>query len=185
MTAFIPLFVAFDPLGMVPIFLGITSHLSEAERRAVTNQATMTAAAVCLGFMLLGRGIFQALNITEADFQIGGGLILLVLAARDLVLPEKKNPAVPDDVGFVPLGLPLIAGPAAFTTLLILLPAAGWAATLTALFLNIGLVNLSLRFAETLVRLVGIRGLRVILKIVSLLLVAFAVSIIRRGWQSL
>jgi len=185
LAAFIPLFVAFDPLGMVPIFLGITSNLSVPERRKVTNQATLTAAAVCLIFMLLGRAVFQALSITVADFQIGGGLILLVLAARDLVLPEKRNPAVPDDVGFVPLGLPLIAGPAAFTTLLIVLPAAGWAATLTALLLNIGLVNLSLRFAETLVRIIGIRGLRIILKIVSLLLVAFAVSIIRRGWQSL
>jgi multiple antibiotic resistance protein len=129
--------------------------------------------------------VFSALGITVADFQIAGGLILLALASRDLVAPAKRAEPTPDGLGVVPLGLPLIAGPAALTALLLLMEQVGWAYTLAALAANLGLLYLTLRFAESLARLLGRQGLRAASKIVALLLAAFAVSIIRRGVSQL
>lgn len=185
LLAWIPLFVALDPLGMIPLFLGLTSDLSPQERRQVARQATLTAAAVAVGFMLLGKAVFTALGIGVADFQIAGGLVLLVLAGRDLVAPERVEPARGPDPGVVPLGLPLIAGPGLLTALLILMDGPGFLPTLLALAVNLALVHLALRYGARLARLVSLRGLRALSKVIALLLAAFAVSMIRRGWQSL
>lgn len=185
MLAWIPLFVALDPLGMIPLFMAITGHLSQQERRRIARQATLTAAAVAAGFMLLGQAVFAALGIGVADFQIAGGLILLVLAGRDLVAPENPETVHGSDPGVVPLGLPLIAGPGALTALLILMESPGFVITMLALAVNLVLVHLAFRFGGRLARLVGLRGLKALSKVVALLLAAFAVSMIRRGWQSL
>lgn len=184
LLAWIPLFVAMDPLGMIPLFMGITGHLSQQERRRIARQATLTAAAVAAGFMLLGKAVFAALGIGVADFQIAGGLILLVLAGRDLVAPERPEAAHGPDPGVVPLGLPLIAGPGTLTALLILMDNPGFLMTLPALAVNLLLVHLAFRFGGRVAHLVGLRGLQALSKVVALLLAAFAVSMIRRGWQS-
>src|SRR5438094_225351 len=84
LLAFIPLFVAIDPIGVVPLFLGISQGIAADRKRRIVNQATWTAAIVAIGFMFLGKLIFRALNITVADFQVAGGLILLALSAHDL-----------------------------------------------------------------------------------------------------
>ncbi len=185
LLAWIPLFVAMDPLGMVPVFLGVTGDLEQRERVAVANQATVTAAAAALGFMFLGKAVFRALGIGVADFQVAGGLILLVLAGRDLVAPERGQAQPQPDMGVVPLGLPLIVGPATLTAVLALVDSVGWPATLAALALNLTLVNLCLRFGEFWTRLIGVRGLRALSKVVALLLAAIAVNMIRRGWQAM
>ena len=181
LLAWIPLFVAIDPLGMVPVFMGLTAGADAGERKRVANQAVLTAAAVCVGFMLLGKLVFQALGITQADFQIAGGVILLALAAKDLLTAQDKPAQGLSDAGVVPLGLPLIAGPATITALLILMDSSGWAMTLAALLTNLALLNLLLRLGDRLSAWLGLRGLRAVSKIVALLLAAFAVSIIRRG----
>lgn len=179
--AFIPLFVAMDPLGMVPVFLGLTRDLGRERRRRVNNQATLTAAGVALGFMLVGKAVLKALGITVADFQVAGGLVILVLAIRDLMGGPSLQPEAAEEVGVVPLGLPLIVGPATLAMLLILMDSVGWLLTLAALAANLIILNLAFRFAAYLSTHVGTRGLLVVYKITSLLLAAFAVSIIRRG----
>ena len=89
------------------------------------------------------RSIFTALGITVDDFQIAGGLILFALAARELLTTTTVvPPQIPDDFGVVPLGMPLIAGPASITTLLVLSQTVGWPMTLVALAVNLGLVML-------------------------------------------
>ena len=80
LESFIRLFVAIDPLGMLPIFLAITEGMSIARRKEVTFEAVSFALVICVAFMMLGNSIFAFLSITEADFRIAGGLILLMLA---------------------------------------------------------------------------------------------------------
>jgi multiple antibiotic resistance protein len=87
-----------------------------------------------------------------------------------------------DDFGVVPLGMPLIAGPAAITTLLLLDQTVGLTPTLIALGANLVLVVMAFAFAERLARMIGTTGLRAISKIISLLLAAIAINMIRRGW---
>jgi multiple antibiotic resistance protein len=181
--AFIPLFVAIDPVGMAAFFIGLTSNLSRERRRRITRHAAVTAALVALIFLFLGKAIFAALGITVADFQVAGGLILFILATRDLIQTAPMPDSDADDVGVVPLGMPLIAGPAMLTTLLITSQTVGVGITLLALAVNLGLLLLFFVYADRLARLVGLTGMRAISKIVSLLLAAIAISMIRRGWS--
>ena len=82
--AFIPLFVAIDPIGLVPMFLSLSSNVEEPQRRAASWHAVTTAFLVGICFLFLGKLVFRALGITVADFQIAGGIILLVLSVQDL-----------------------------------------------------------------------------------------------------
>ncbi len=186
LQAFIPLFVAMDPIGLMAFFLGFSQLLPAERRKRISRQAVWTACAVALLFLFLGQAIFHALNITQGDFQIAGGLILLVLASRDLVQPAgaRQPAAPPEDFGVVPLGMPLIAGPAALATLLVCAKSAGLLVTLAAFGVNLVLVGLAFRWSDLFGRLIGMTGLRAISKIISLLLAAIAVSMVRQGWNS-
>lgn len=184
LVAFIPIFVAIDAIGLVAIFLGLAGRMEPKQRQAEGNLGLITGLAVSIGFIFLGKAIFAALGITVADFQVAGGLILLGLAVRELLDlgGEPRNPL--EAFGVVPLGMPLIAGPALLTALLILIDTVGIVQTLLALVANLAIVWLAFRNADRLTRLLGRRGMNGVSKLVSLLLAAIAVSLIRRGWQA-
>ncbi len=184
LQAFIPLFVAIDPVGLAAIFLGLGQGLARAQRQKVARQATLTGGAVALGFLFLGSNVFAAVGVTVSDFQIAGGLILFILAARDLVQSPSALEKMPVDFGIVPLGMPLIAGPALITTLLLLDQTLGVAVTLAALVTNLVLVVLAFAFSDQLGRLIGATGLRAISKIIAMLLAAIAVHMIRQGFAA-
>src|SRR5512140_2746924 len=116
LQAFIPLFVAIDPVGLAAIFLGLGQGVARKQRQRIARQATLTGGGVALAFLFLGANIFRALGISVSDFQIVGGLILFVLAARDLLLPVAEGAKMPGEFDIVLLGMPLIAGPALITT---------------------------------------------------------------------
>jgi multiple antibiotic resistance protein len=186
LQAFIPLFVAIDPIGLAAIFLGLGQNIAAAQRQKIADQATWTGGLVALGFLFLGQSVFKAVGISVSDFQIAGGLILFILAAKDLIQSAAVQEQLPEDFGVVPLGMPLIAGPASITTLLVLAQtqAIGLVVTLAALVANLALVVFALHYSEWLGRRIGPTGMRAISKIVSMLLAAIAVSMIRRGWSS-
>jgi multiple antibiotic resistance protein len=186
LQAFIPLFVAIDPIGLAAIFLGLGQNIAAERRQKIADQAVWTGGLVALGFLFLGKSIFAALGISVGDFQIAGGLILFILAAKDLVQSAAETEKLPEDFGVVPLGMPLIAGPASITTLLVLAQnqAIGLVVTLVALAANLVLVVLALHYSEWLGRKVGATGMRAISKIIAMLLAAIAVSMIRQGWKN-
>jgi multiple antibiotic resistance protein len=184
--AFIPLFVAIDPIGLAAIFLGLGQNIAPAQRQKIADQATWTGGLVALGFLFLGQSVFRAVGISVSDFQIAGGLILFILAARDLVQSAAEPEKLPEDFGVVPLGMPLIAGPASITTLLVLAQtqSIGLVVTLVALVANLVIVVLALHYSGWLGRKIGPTGLRAISKIIAMLLAAIAVNMIRRGWSA-
>lgn len=183
--AFIPIFVAMDISGLIPIFVSLTRGLPDHQIRRVALQALGTAMAISIAFLGVGKFIFQVLGITVADFQIAGGLLLLMVGMLEIFHGGATEMRLPNpDVGPVPLGTPLIVGPAVLTSLLILVPLHGYPATLTALFVNLLLVGAALHEGRQLVRLVGDQGLRAVSQVIGLFLAAIAVSMIRRGWQN-
>lgn len=185
LECFIPLFVAIDPVGLAAIFLALGRDATPERRRKIASQATLTGGAVALLFLFLGRMIFISIGIGEGDFQIAGGLILFIIASRDLTLPVSEEKAgLPEDFGVVPLGMPLIAGPATITTLLVVSQAYGLWIALLALAANLAIVAFSFVLSERLARLVGTTGLRAVSKIISLLLAAIAVHIVRHGFSA-
>ena len=179
--AFIPMFVAIDAIGLAAIFLGLGQGIAAKQRQHIARQATITGGAVALGFLFLGANVFKAVGISASDFQIAGGFILFILAARELINPAGKPEKMPHDFGVVPLGMPLIAGPALITTLIAMAQSLGMVVALSALAANLVLVALAFTFSDALGRLIGATGLRAISKIISMLLAAIAVNMVRRG----
>ena len=181
LLTFIPLFVAVDVVAVVLVYLGIGMALDEATRRRLVLEATLTAAAVGLGFLLVGDAVLYFLGVTVGDFQVAGGLLLLVLSIHDLLHPELPLRQPGGRPGVVPLGIPMIVGPAVLTTLLTLARTHGYPLTLLAFALNLIIVWAALRWASLIGRVLGDAGCRAITKVFSLLLAAIAVTFVRRG----
>ncbi|MBX7148600.1 MarC family protein [bacterium] len=184
LLAFIPLFVAADPVGLAAMFAAMTRHMTEDQARKVAIQAVFTAFGVGLGFMFLGQAIFSVVGITVGDFQIAGGLVLFFLSAQDLLGYTHAPTEDRDDIAIVPLGMPLIAGPAMITALLSLSKTVGLFPTLTALTAIMMLTALLFIKSRLLKKIIGVKGLKAFSKIIHLLLIAIAVNMIRHGIEN-
>ncbi len=179
--AFIPIFVAVDAIGVLPIFVSITQELSNEDRKKIIMQSLITAFFVAIGFVFLGRIIFKFLGITIGDFMIAGGCVLFCIAIID-VLGSKKRRRVPDkDLGTVPLGTPLIVGPAVLTTSLMIISEYGLIPTLISIITNILLAGVIFSLSRGLIRILGAAGAKALSKVMALLLAAIAVMMIRKG----
>jgi multiple antibiotic resistance protein len=181
LQTFIPLFVAIDPVGLVPIFLGVTSHMTAARRRRVSFEAVAIATVITIAFMFIGEALFGFLGIQTYDFMIGGGIILLVLAVMDLVIQGKPAVVEEDLVGIVPLAVPMVAGPATLTTVLVLRGQFGAAPTTLGLAANFLILLCALLLSGKIARIVGPAALRGLSKLVMVILAAIAVYFIRTG----
>ena len=181
---FVPLFVAMDAIGVLPILLPLTQDMKVSERRRVTRLAVLTALGLGLGFVAVGKGIFLFLGIEVADFLIAGGLILFLLAAKDLItgkMVEAEASVGADMIGVVPLGTPLVVGPAVLTTLLILVDLYSIVIVVVAFIVNLAIAWLLFAQANRIVAFLGQGGVRAASKVVSLFLAAIAVKMIRQG----
>jgi multiple antibiotic resistance protein len=182
--AFIPLFVAMDAIGSLPFLLALTQEMGPRERTKVVRYAMLTALVLGLGFVAIGKGIFSVLGIEVADFLVAGGLILLILSVKELVAGKmlESQPSLGEEmVGVVPIGMPLVAGPAVLTTLLILADQHSVQVVILAFILNLAVTWLLFAQANRIARLLRPGGLRAASKIAGLLLAAIAVMMIRRG----
>ncbi len=179
---FIPLFVAVDAIGVLPIFLSLTEGLDPRRLRSVIRQSVVTASAAAIVFLAFGPSLLSFLSITVADFMIAGGILLLAISLVDLVTGEKRQRvADPDSLGAVPIGVPLITGPAVLATCILLATTHGKTVTAAAVLTNIVLAGAIFSFARPITRGLGRNGTRTLSKIASLLLAAIAVMLIRRG----
>jgi multiple antibiotic resistance protein len=185
---FIPLFVAFNALGILPIFVSLTSEMAGPERKKVIYQSLLTGFLVSLGFLGVGKSVFALLGITVSDFQIAGGILLFIISIIDLIFPEKTRTFPKETMGVVPIGIPLIVGPAVLTLLLIIVHTYGYLSTLLCLILNFLIVWLTFSQSHRIMRLMKEGGAKGIGKVFSLLLAAFAMMMIRigiKGWMGL
>jgi len=181
LLAFIPIFVTVDPIGVLPIFAALTEGLDEKKRRKILFQSLITATCLAVGFIFLGKATFQFLGITVGDFMVAGGVLLFCIAIIDLINPSKEHRLPAEDLGVVPIGTPLIVGPAVLTTSLITIDQYGAFITLLAVLANILLTGVFFFYSKTLMRILGDNGSRALSKVVALLLAAIAVMMIRKG----
>ncbi len=185
---FIPLFVAFNALGILPIFVSLTSEIAGLERKRVIHQSLLTGFLVSIGFLAVGKSVFALLGITVSDFQIAGGILLFIISIIDLIFPEKTRTFPKETLGIVPIGIPLIVGPAVLTLLLIIVHTYGYVSTLFCLILNFLIVWLAFSQSHWIMRLMKEGGAKGIGKVFSLLLAAFAMMMVRigiKGWIDL
>jgi multiple antibiotic resistance protein len=185
---FIPLFVAFDALGILPIFVSLTSEMTHPEQKKVVRQSTLTGFLVSLGFLGVGKSVFSLMGISIADFKVAGGILLFILAVVDLIFPERTRTFPKETMGVVPIGIPLIVGPAVLTMLLISVDAYGYFSTIFSLILNLLIVWFVFSQSRRIMRFLKEGGAKGIAKVASLLLAAFAMMMIRTGlaeWTAL
>jgi multiple antibiotic resistance protein len=181
---FVPLFVAMDPVGNLPIFLAFTQQGTARHRKKTANLATLTAFGVGLLFVAVGKAIFSLLGIEVTDFLMAGGIILLVLAIRYLITGktlETDDVSASEMIGVVPLGTPLVVGPAVLAALLLLMGRHHIAIVLSSFILNLVIQWVLFRQATRIVAFLGRTGVAAISKVIMLLLAAIAVKMIREG----
>ncbi|MGQ3686332.1 MAG: MarC family protein [Candidatus Loosdrechtia sp.] len=181
LLAFIPIFVAIDVIGLLPIFISFIEGIEKPVKIKIINQSLLTAFSVSVGFIVVGKFVFAVLGIEIYDFKMAGGLLLLVFAIYDLLFSEKGKRTVTSAIGVVPLGIPLVVGPAVLTTLIITINAYGYVPTIFSLIVNLFIVWMVLMNSDFIYRLMGEGGSRAFAKIASLLLASIAVMMIRRG----
>ena len=181
---FIPIFVAVDALGNIPLFVSLTHSLNKKQRQRVIRESLLTATVIAVSFMFLGKVILRVLNISVADFQIAGGILLLVISTN-LLLAGKGGGSVlskgSSEAGVFPLGTPLVTGPAVLTMILMVVDNFGWMPSLVSLLLNMLIVWITFRYADLFTALIGEAGMRAFSKIIYIFLAAIAVMMMRKG----
>lgn len=181
LLAFIPIFVAVDAIGVLPIFISLTEGVEQQQRIKVIAQSMLTAVCIAVAFIFLGKAVFKALGISMGDFMVAGGAILFCLAISDIINPVKRRRIPSQELGAVPLGTPLIAGPAVLTTSMVMVSQYGLAATFISVVVNIMLAGIIFSGASAVMKVLGEAGTKALSKIMSLLLAAIAVMLIRKG----
>jgi len=181
---FIPIFVAVDAIGNIPLFISLVEGANKKQRDKIIRDSVTTATVVAILFMFVGKWVLELIGITIPDFQIAGGVLLFVISMR-LLLPGTQKSLLANghdkDVGVFPLGTPLITGPAVLTTTLIMLNSFGKMPTFISLAINMVIVWVTLVKADFIIRLMGTNGTRAFSKIMYILLAAIGVMMVRRG----
>jgi multiple antibiotic resistance protein len=179
--AFVPLFIAIDALSLPPIIISLSEGLTVRERRKVVHVANLTALLVGLAFLFFGQLILKLMGISVGAFAIAGGTILLVQSIRNITVGRMMDADKEEMIAVVPIGTPLLAGPATITTLLLLTSQLALSIVLGAFVANVILAWIICLASYRILKVMGQGGLRATSRVFSLLLAAIAVSMILRG----
>lgn len=183
---FVPLFVAVDAIGTLPIFMSLTEGLDGKNRIKVIVSSVITALLVGVLFLFVGDAILKMLGITVEDFMIAGGIILFMIAVSDILMFNKAHKKVSAEaLGSVPIGVPLIVGPAVLTTVMLLVRQEGFFYTGVAVTINILIAGLIFLLSGYIMKLLGASGTKIVSKIASLFLAAIGVMMVRKGLSQL
>lgn len=190
------LFSIVDPLAAVPIFLALVGKEDPKSQRRTAIRATITATTILSLFALIGTQIFKFFGITIPAFKIAGGVLLFTMALEMMRAKHSPSRSTPEeqteaqqkeDVGLIPMGVPLLSGPGAIATVMVWSSRAAHVAQKAAMFASIALlaivILLTLLFAPRLSRLFGKTGINIVTRIMGLILAATAVQFVIDGWR--
>ena len=188
LTTFATLIVILDPMGLMPVFLGLTSKLSRTAQRKAAFQASLVSFGVILAFAFLGQQILRALHISMESLKLSGGVLLFLVAMELLTSSDMEQPDTGDDavnVALVPLGIPLLAGPGAIVAVMVSMAQAHTVGSIVgvvgAVVATHVVIWLSMRFALELSRFLGTGGIMLLTKISGVLLAAIATELVMGG----
>ena len=188
LTTFATLVVILDPMGLMPVFLGLTSKLSRTAQRKAAFQASLVSFGVILAFAFLGQQILRALHISMESLKLSGGVLLFLVAMELLTSSDMEQPDTGDDavnVALVPLGIPLLAGPGAIVAVMVSMAQAHTVGSIVgvvgAVVATHVVIWLSMRFALELSRFLGTGGIMLLTKISGVLLAAIATELVMGG----
>jgi multiple antibiotic resistance protein len=193
--SFVTLFVIIDPVGTATIFAGLTHDWTPAERWGSAKRGVIVAGVLLLAFAFGGEFLLRALGVSLAALRIAGGILLFFLATemvlakpsgvRGLTYGEREEAAHRDDIAVFPLAFPLIAGPGALTSVVLLMGAAHGPGAIAGLAgagaVVLALTLLALFFATRIVMLLGVTGTNVIGRVLGVVLAALAAQFVLDG----
>ncbi|EAQ06461.1 MULTISPECIES: MarC family protein [Yoonia] len=193
-AAFTTMFIIMDPPGLVPVFIALTQGMSAEQRRAIAVRACIVAGVLMILFLFVGEAVLGFIGISMDAFRIAGG-ILLFLTALDMLFQRRQarradNAAEgqaehQDDPSVFPLALPLIVGPGAITTIILLAgnatSAADFGAIAGVLMAVLLITFLAFLVAPTIERALGKTGLNIVTRVLGMLLAALAVQFVLDG----
>ena len=195
---FIGLFALVNPVGIIPVFISMTSYQTAAIRNKTNLTANLSVAIILLTSLFLGDGILQVFGISIDSFRIAGGILVVTIAMSMISgklgedkqnKQEKSETAIRESIGVVPLALPLMAGPGAISSTIVWGTRYHTVAHLFGFSVAIALFALCcwgiFRMAPWLVRLLGQTGINVITRIMGLLLMALGIEFIVTGLKTL
>ena len=192
----VTVFAIVDPIGTLPFFVALTTGFSPEDRNIILRRATLVLGGVLGLFALVGRFLFQAFGFTLAAFEIAGGILLFMVAydmlrgevTRVKLTPQDRDEAIArrDELSVVPLGIPLLAGPGAISTVMIYEGGAGNAPlAILATFVAIGVTTAAtfviLRFGQPILGSLGRVGIMAMTRVLGLLLAAVGVQFVITG----
>ena len=185
-TTFVTLTVIMDPVGVAPIFISCTARLNHAERRRAAIRAVLAAGALIIGFALFGGAVLNYLDVSVDSLSIAGGLLLLLVALemlRGIDYPEDGGAA--EDVALVPIATPLLAGPGAIATVIVLTRShhqfGGKASVLVGILGALAVVGVGMLVADRLARMLPESLIHFLTRVFGLLLSAIAVQLVVNG----
>ena len=196
LNALITLIVVIDPIGVAATYGSLTAEDSREERLRVARNGVLIAAGILYFFALTGNAFPHALGISIAAFRIGGGVLLFLLAIEMILVrqsgfraatePEKAELERRKDIAVFPLAIPLIAGPGAITSVVLLMGSAWdrpWlaAGVLGVIALALAATFTTLRLADQVMHLLGVTGRNVVGRVLGILLTALAVQFVLDG----
>jgi len=182
LLSFIPLFVAFDAIGILPIYIKFTASLDGGKRKKQLRDSIFTSFITTLVFVIVGNRILNYLGISIKDFFIAGGVVLFIIAVKDIVT-GRTEPVIEDDMfGVVPLGVPLLAGPAVLTTSIIIRNNYGFYMFMISLIINLIICWIILKFSEFILKFLGKKFIEALSKVFALIIASIAVMFIRKGF---
>jgi multiple antibiotic resistance protein len=194
LLAITSVFFLVDPFALIPMFLAVTANSPKEERRAVARRSAMTCAIVLCSFALAGSLIFKMFGITLPAFKIAGGIILMgigldMLQAKQsgtkATAEEQQEGAEKSDASIIPLGMPMLAGPGAISTVMVLEGESHFLWQHMVIYATILLTAfvsyLILAGADGVRKYLGETGIRILMRLMGLLLVALAVQFIANG----
>ncbi len=197
LRAFFTLFVVLDPVGLVPIFITLAGEYSPKVQMRIIRQSILVAGAILFSFALFGNNLLRYLGISVEAFQVAAGILLLKIAV-DMVFAQHQRETKAEeseahtrtDISVFPLGTPLIAGPGALASILVLQGEATIYPFGTAIVLGMTMSVLlllygSLAIAQTLTQWLGRTGINVVSRVLGILLAALAVQYVIDGIMTL
>jgi len=180
-VTFVSLFIALDTLGNIPFVISLTEGMNQGERYRVIHIAVITATIVGMVFLFFGQFILKVLNISVGSFAIAGGIVLLILSVRHMITGHMTRIIKEEMVAVVPIGTPLVAGPATITTLLLLSEEYRIYIVLLVFLVNMVICWLLFMLSNQIIRIFGLGGLRAVSRVFSLLLAAIGISMMIHG----
>ena len=185
MHAFVTLLVIMDPFGGLPVFMTLTKDYSAQRQKRSAHRATAVSFILLLLFLLAGQGILDFFGITLFSFQVGGGLILLIIGLLYVLNINQHQDVHYDKDIVIPMATPLIAGPGAITAIILLVSLYGFLIPFLAMTLNLFIFWIAMYYARHINKVLGEQGLEIMSRIMGLLLVALAIEMIRTAWTEL